>query len=249
MVSDTWWNPFGRGHKKQKHEEDEPTFEYPKNITLKDVNVKNLFSEISLLNISFFSDADPEGKFRKLFTNFIVQKDQNYPVDFKLECYDQIIFKVETPEGFHTKTFSCTNRNYTESFVTRMSNLVEKVNFKTDHNQLASEISKPIAEDYVDDQEGYLKTFDLNQAVSTGFAKKSYDEEIIYQLKRRTTADKFNLFELSFTTTIDVENLCDMWKYYAMLILSYPYYAYQSFVKGDIDAYKPWMEFYCAEAQ
>ena len=85
--------------------------------------------------------------------------------------------------------------------------------------------------------------------MSTGFAKKSYDEEIIYQLKRKTTADKFNLFELSFTTTVDVENLCDMWKYYAMLILGYPYFAYQSFVKGEVDAYKPWMEFYCAEAQ
>lgn len=68
------WNPFS----KREVTKGEEVIEYPKNVTLKEVYVDNLYGEVSLLNMSFFSDADPEHKFRKLFTNAIIKKDGLY---------------------------------------------------------------------------------------------------------------------------------------------------------------------------
>jgi hypothetical protein len=37
---------------------------------------------------------------------------------------------------------------------------------------------------YVQDKEEYLKIHDLNEALTTGLAKRSYDEEVVYHLKK-----------------------------------------------------------------
>jgi hypothetical protein len=135
------WNPFDKRDTKKGGVE---VTEYPKNVTLTEIYVSNLFNDFSVLNMSFFSDADPEQRFRKLFTSAIIQKDNLYKVNARLQCHDYMIFKVETVEGFHTKTFSCSELSHSETFVTRMSSLISKVNFVTDYNQLASEIIQPI---------------------------------------------------------------------------------------------------------
>lgn len=91
---------------------------------------------------------------------------------------------METSEGFHTKTIKCSEMTHTESFVTKMSTLVSKVNFVTDYSQLASEIIQPIQKGEIFDEASYLKRNDIHQAVSSGLAKKSYDEEIMYHLRK-----------------------------------------------------------------
>lgn len=97
-----------------------------------------------------------------MFTNAIVKKDGTYNVNQRIQCHDYIIMKVETPEGFHTKTFSCSEVGHTETFVTRMSSLVSKVNFVTDFNQLASEIIEPIEQGDISNSADYLKRNDIN---------------------------------------------------------------------------------------
>ena len=94
--------------------------------------------------MSFKSDADPDGKFRKLFTNMIIYKDDVYTVNANIQCFDYIILKVSTMEGFHTKTLECSEIYHTESFVSKMSSLVKNVKFTKDYDQLASEIIDPI---------------------------------------------------------------------------------------------------------
>jgi hypothetical protein len=37
---------------------------------------------------------------------------------------------------------------------------------------------------YVEDKSAFIKSNDINQAVSTGLSKRSYDEEIMYHLKQ-----------------------------------------------------------------
>ena len=52
-----------------------------------------------------------------------------------------MIVKVETSEGFHTKQFTCHERDngdeVTETFVTRMSSLLGTVEYVTEYDQLA----------------------------------------------------------------------------------------------------------------
>ena len=57
----------------------------------------------------------------------------------------------------------------------------------------------PLEGDFVkdsEDKEEYLKSFDLNEAVSTGLTKLSYDEEIMHELK--SSSKSFNLITLKF---------------------------------------------------
>ena len=54
------WNPFSR----KQDKEPEVIIEYPKNVTLKSVLIENLYEESTLLNVSVYSDADPQAKFR-----------------------------------------------------------------------------------------------------------------------------------------------------------------------------------------
>ena len=61
-----------------------------------------------------------------------------------------------------------------------MSSLISKVNFIKDNEQLASEIIQPIESGEIFNEGEYLKRNDINQAVSSGLAKKSFDEEIMY---------------------------------------------------------------------
>ena len=113
-------------------------------MTLRRISIPNLQKNVSYLNMSFYSDADPEHKYRKLFTNAIIKKDGLYQVNARLQCHDFMILKVETLEGFHSKTFTCSEMSHSETFVTRMSSLISKVNFVTDYSQIASELMQPI---------------------------------------------------------------------------------------------------------
>lgn len=105
-----------------------------------------------MLNVSVYSDADPEGKFRKLFENFIIKPNETHSLEVDLECFEYVIIKVETLEGFHTKTISCLETNFTETFVTKMSSLVNDVNIVTDYNKLASEVAQPMLDDLIEDE-------------------------------------------------------------------------------------------------
>lgn len=141
---------------------------------------ENLYENSTLLNISFYSDADPKGKFRKIVVNETVNKHGQFDVGAKLECHDYMILKLETSEGFHTKTIDCSEDTHTESFVPKMSSLVSKVKFLTDFDQLATEIVQPIESGEIFNERDYLKHNDVNQAVSSGIAKRGYSEEIMY---------------------------------------------------------------------
>ena len=54
------WNPFSKKNRGEQTEEGLEVVEYPKNVTVTNVFVPNLYTDVTLLNISFFSDADPE---------------------------------------------------------------------------------------------------------------------------------------------------------------------------------------------
>ena len=215
------WNPFS----KNDPNEGEEVVEYPKNITLKQVFVDNLYNNVTLLNMSFFSDADPEGMFRKLFTNAIIHKEGVYNVNQRIQCHDYVVLKVETVEGFHTKTMDCSEMSHTETFVTKMSSLISKVNFVTDYSQLASEIIQPIEEGEILNEADYLKRNDINQAISSGLAKKSYDEEIMYHLKKKTGESDFNMLQVSFDKSVPLESAsCSRFKFVVYMFVGYPYY-------------------------
>jgi len=125
-LSKNWWNPFWK-------QPPPPRVVFPNNVTFTDVHVGNLFYDVTLLNVSVFSDADPERKFRKIFENFIIKPNETHSLEVELECFEYLIFKVETLEGFHSKTISCLETDFTETFVTRMSSLVDKVSIATDY--------------------------------------------------------------------------------------------------------------------
>lgn len=65
------WNPFSRS---ENNEAEEVVIEYPKNVTLKSVLVENLFDDSTLLNVSCFSDADPQEKFRLIVADVPVKR-------------------------------------------------------------------------------------------------------------------------------------------------------------------------------
>jgi hypothetical protein len=71
-----------------------------------------------------------------------------------------------------------------------------------------------------------MKRNGINQAVSTGLAKKSYDEEIIYHLKKKTSDIPFNMIEARFEKSVVIgeEEFCSNFKYVIYLIMGYPYY-------------------------
>ena len=59
-----------------------------------------------------------------------------------------MVIKLETSEGFHTKSMSCdhiqTHPEVSETFVPSMSSLVTEVGIHTDYEQLASAIALPL---------------------------------------------------------------------------------------------------------
>lgn len=76
---------------------------FPKNVTLTEIHVGNLFHDRSLLNISILTDADPKLRFARLATNIPIEEDGTYGIYANLQCWEYMIVKVETSEGFHTK--------------------------------------------------------------------------------------------------------------------------------------------------
>lgn len=108
-------------------------------------------------------------RFQRLVTNREIKKGTIYEIDVDLQCYDEFTIKMETTEGFHTKTIHCSNDPnspaVSETFVTRMSSLVGDVKVHSDFNALANDIAEPIQQEYITDdalKTEYLKAFDLN---------------------------------------------------------------------------------------
>lgn len=79
-----------------------------------------------------------------------------------------------------------------------MSSLIKNVKFTTDYGQLAQDIMKPVTNGQILDEKEYFKRNDINQGVSQGLAKKSFDEEIMYHLRKKTEDNPFNMIEVQF---------------------------------------------------
>ena len=81
-----------------------------------------------------------------------------------------------------------------------------------------------------------MKRNDINQAVSTGLAKKSFDEEIIYHMRKRTEDSSFNMIEVFFDKTVPLNPiLCSNIKYFTYFVILYPFYVLQSMVSyGEV---------------
>ena len=163
-----------------------------------------------------------------------------------------MVIKVETTEGFHTKTMNCDHiqalTEVSETFVTRMASLISEVGIITDYNLLATEIAQPLSEEFIEDEElkqDYLMHMDLTEAISTGVGKVGYDEEMIWQLKQRITPeDRFNMIKLNFRYGQDqILEDCDGFKYWLYNLLGYPYYIFQKITGQSI--VKLWKPYRC----
>lgn len=80
--------------------------------------------------------------------------------------------------------------------------MVSSVSVTSDYTLLANEIAEPIMQEYISDDKSsadHLKAFDLNQGISTGLSQLSYDEEIIWQLKKMDVdQNRFNMIQMKF---------------------------------------------------
>jgi hypothetical protein len=73
----------------------------------------------------------------------------------------------------------------------------------------------------------HLKAFDLNQGISGGLSQLSYDEEIMWHLKKLDMDEnRFNLIQLNFEYKKDRQIECNMFLYWTYAFLTYPYYMY-----------------------
>jgi hypothetical protein len=117
---------------------------------------------------------------------------------------------ISTDEGQHTKTVNCkayeAATSMTEYFVTRMSSLVNQIELTTNVDGFVKEASKVLESDVFNWEEGKIKDFvksiDLNQAVTTALTKTSIDDEILYFLKSETDNIDFNMFELNMSSCV-----------------------------------------------
>lgn len=77
----------------------------PKNVTLSTIDISNLFNFDTNLSVSVYTDH------LKVFTRIVsdlkVHKQDKVQVDADLQCYEYMIIRIETSEGFHTKQFNC----------------------------------------------------------------------------------------------------------------------------------------------
>jgi hypothetical protein len=79
----------------------------PKNVTLSTIDVSNLFNFDTKLSLSVYTDYLKV--FTRIVSNLNVHKNDKVQVDADLQCYEYIIIRIETSEGFHTKQFNCEN--------------------------------------------------------------------------------------------------------------------------------------------
>lgn len=168
---------------------------------LSEIEIANLYDDRTILGISVMTDFN--NRYMKLFNDFVVRRGESFKEETLFKCFEWIIIRVETSEGFHTKEIKCEDPKLgipiTETFVPRMSSIVKQVKISSDYDTLASDMIAPLEGDFVkddEDKEEYLKSFDLNEAVSTGLTKLSYDEEIMHELK--SSSESFNLINLKF---------------------------------------------------
>ena len=75
--------------------------------------------------------TDYTNRYMKLFNDFEVRKGESFAEETSFKCFEWIIFRVETSEGFHTKEIKCEDQKLgkpvTETFVPRMSSIVKQV--------------------------------------------------------------------------------------------------------------------------
>ena len=169
-----------------------------RNLVLSDIEINNLYDDTTVLGISVMTDFT--NRYMKLFDDFEVKKGEKFAEETLFKCFEWIIIKVETSEGFHTKEIKCEDprlgKPVRETFVPRMSSMIKKVEISSDYDTLANDMIAPLEGEFVEDSADYLKSFDLNEAVSTGLTKPSYDEEIMQELKK--SSKSFNLITLNF---------------------------------------------------
>ena len=58
--------------------------DHPKNITLKEIYVGNLFNINSKMNVSILTDADVQQRFSRILTNVEIEEDGTYDVSANL---------------------------------------------------------------------------------------------------------------------------------------------------------------------
>lgn len=83
---------------------------YPLNVTIKTMEVPNLWESSTRVNISVWTDTanSEEGQsFRRLITDYPVSKGRSYDLGLDIQCYETFVMKIETTEGFHSKTSHC----------------------------------------------------------------------------------------------------------------------------------------------
>ena len=142
------------------------------------------------------TDNPGKRRFVKIAKDMDIERGSVYETNFRLSCIKHMVIKIETKEGFHTKTMNCDHiealTEVSETFVPRMSNIVTEVGTITDYNLLATEMAQPMSEEFIEEEElkeDYLMFMDITEAVSTGVSKVGFDEEIIWQLKQRNETD------------------------------------------------------------
>jgi hypothetical protein len=98
-------------------------------VVLTEIAITNLFEDSTVVGISIMTDYTNE--YVKLFNDFTAKKGSIYVEETILECFEWMVLRVETTEGFHAKEFKCedpkTGEPVTETFVPKMSSMVKSV--------------------------------------------------------------------------------------------------------------------------
>lgn len=96
-------------------------------MVLSDIEITNLYEDTTILGISVMTDFS--NRYMKVFNDFEVRKGESFAEETSFQCFEWIIFRVETSEGFHTKEVKCEDpklgKPITETFVPRMSSMVK----------------------------------------------------------------------------------------------------------------------------
>ena len=118
---------------------------------LSEIEISNLYDDTTILGISVMTDFT--NRYMKLFNDFRVIKGESFAEETQFKCFEWIIFRVETSEGFHTKEIKCEDQRLgkpvTETFVPRMSSIVKQVKISSDYETLATDLIAPLEGDFV----------------------------------------------------------------------------------------------------
>ena len=116
-----------------------------------------------------------------------------------------------------------------------MSSMISSYGFHSNFNSLALEISEPITKNVIKSDDlikSQLKSFNLNQGISTGVSQISMDEEAILHLKKVKDQQKFNMVQLNFVYKKRHE--CTKWQKIVYFLVYYPFQVYEKIVGKSI---------------